>query len=142
MRLVPDQDPEEIAQLLHNHIAAVTHPAIRSRLKISGGSRPVVLPKHSPVMLAATRAVEQTWGIPPVLTRSGGSIPLVEQLHRRLKIPIVLLGFGLPDDDIHAPNEKIDLPNFFRGIETVIRFLAEYAVWLLIATAMLGRETC
>lgn len=128
MRLVPDQDPEEIAQLLHYHIAAGNHPAIRSRLKISSGSRPVLLPKHSPVMLAATRAVEQTWGIPPVFTRSGGSIPLVEQLHRRLKVPIVLLGFGLPDDDIHAPNEKINLPSFFRGIETVIRFLAEYAV--------------
>jgi acetylornithine deacetylase/succinyl-diaminopimelate desuccinylase-like protein len=127
LRLVPDQDPAEIAQLVQNHLEAITPPAIRGRLKINGGSRPVLLPRNHPVMDAARRAVQQTWGVPPVFTRSGGSIPLVEQLHRRLQIPIVLLGFGLPDDDIHAPNEKMSLPNFFRGIDTVIRFLAEYA---------------
>jgi acetylornithine deacetylase/succinyl-diaminopimelate desuccinylase-like protein len=127
MRLVPDQDPGDIAQLLQYHIANVTHPAVRTRLTMTGGSRPVLLPKYSLVMQAATRAVRQTWGVSPVFTRSGGSIPLVEQLHRRLQVPIVLLGFGLPDDDIHAPNEKMSLLNFFRGVETVIRFLAEYA---------------
>lgn len=127
MRLVPDQEPGEIAQLLRHHVAAATPPAIRTHLKIAGGLRPVLLPRRHPVMLAATRAVQQTWGVPPMFTRSGGSIPLVEQLHRRLQVPVVLLGFGLPDDDIHAPNEKMSLSNFFRGIETVIRFLAEYA---------------
>jgi acetylornithine deacetylase/succinyl-diaminopimelate desuccinylase-like protein len=127
MRLVPDQDPKDIAQLLQHHIANVTHPAVRTRLTMTGGSRPVLLPKHSSVMQAATRAVRQAWGVAPAFTRSGGSIPLVEQLHRRLKVPIVLLGFGLPDDDIHAPNEKMSLLNFFRGVETVIRLLAEYA---------------
>jgi acetylornithine deacetylase/succinyl-diaminopimelate desuccinylase-like protein len=127
LRLVPDQSPVEIAQQLQAHIAAATPPAVRSRLTVTGGSRPVVLPTHHPVMRAAAIAVQQTWGIPPVFTRSGGSIPLVEQLHRRLGVPIVLLGFGLPDDDIHAPNEKINLPTFFRGIQTVIRLLAEYS---------------
>jgi acetylornithine deacetylase/succinyl-diaminopimelate desuccinylase-like protein len=122
-RLVPDQEPTEIAQLLRPHIAAITPPAIRSRLKITGGSRPVLLPIRSSVMQAAVRAVQQTWAVSPVFTRSGGTIPLVEQL----RVPIVLLGFGLPDDDIHAPNEKMNLPTFFRGIETVIRFMAEYA---------------
>lgn len=126
LRLVPDQDPTEIAQLLQRHLNALSHPAIRSRLKVTGGAHPVLLPKNSAVMQAAIRAVEQTWGIAPIFTRSGGSIPLVEQLHRRLRVPIVLLGFGLPDDDIHAPNEKLSLPNFFRGIETVIRLFAEY----------------
>lgn len=127
MRLVPDQEPTEIAQLLDLHLKSLSHPAIRSRLKITGGSRPVLLPKNSAVMQAAVRAVKQTWGIPPTFTRSGGSIPLVEQFHRRWQVPIVLLGFGLPDDDIHAPNEKLNLENFFRGIETVIRFFVEYA---------------
>jgi len=127
MRLVPDQEPAEIAQLLERHLNVSSHPAIRSRLRITGGSRPVLLPKNSAVMQAAIQAIEQTWGIPPVFTRSGGSIPLVEQLHRRLQVPIVLMGFGLPDDDIHAPNEKMSLSNFFRGVETVIRFFAEYA---------------
>ena len=126
LRLVPDQTPAEIAQLLQAHIAAATPPAVRSRLKVTSGSRPVLLPKNHPIVRAAAIAVQQTWGIPPVFTRSGGSIPLVEQLHRRLGVPIVLLGFGLPDDDIHAPNEKLNLPTFFRGIQTVIRLFAEY----------------
>lgn len=126
LRLVPDQNPQEIAQLLQQHIAATTHPAVRSRLTVTGGSDPVLLPRNSPVMQAAQRAVVQTWGVAPSFTRSGGSIPLVAQLHRRLQVPIVLLGFGLPDDDIHAPNEKINLTNFFRGVETVIRLFMEY----------------
>jgi acetylornithine deacetylase/succinyl-diaminopimelate desuccinylase-like protein len=125
-RLVPDQDPQEIAQLLYRHLQKVTHPAVRTHLKVSGGARPVLLPTNHPVMGAAVRAVRATWGIAPAFTRSGGTIPLVEQLHRRLGVPIVLLGFGLPDDDIHAPNEKISLSCFFRGVETVIQFLAEY----------------
>jgi acetylornithine deacetylase/succinyl-diaminopimelate desuccinylase-like protein len=125
-RLVPDQEPKEIAQLLRSHIAAITPPAVRSTLKIIGGSRPVLLPIRSAVMQATVRAVQQTWGVSPVFTRSGGTIPLVEQLHRSLNVPIVLLGFGLADDDIHAPNEKMHLPTFFRGIETVIRLIAEY----------------
>jgi acetylornithine deacetylase/succinyl-diaminopimelate desuccinylase-like protein len=126
-RLVPDQDPTDIAQLLQRHLQNLTHPAIRSYLKVMGRARPVLLPKNHPVMGAAVQAIKQTWGVFPVFTRSGGTIPLVEQLHRRLGVPIVLLGFGLPDDNIHAPNEKMSLPNFFQGIETVIRFLAEYA---------------
>jgi acetylornithine deacetylase/succinyl-diaminopimelate desuccinylase-like protein len=127
IRLVPDQEPAEIAQLLHHHLQRCTPPSIRSRLKIQGATRPVLLPKHHPAMHTAQRAVQQTWGVPPVLTRSGGSIPLVEQLHRKLQVPVILLGFGLPDDDIHAPNEKMNVSNFFRGIETIIRFFAEYA---------------
>lgn len=124
-RLVPDQEPMEIARLLQQQIAATAHPAVRTKLQITGASRPVILPKHAPVTFAAIRAVEKTWGKPPAFTRSGGSIPLVEQIHRNMRVPIVLLGFGLPDDDVHAPNEKIYLPNFFRGIETIIQFLAE-----------------
>lgn len=126
IRLVPDQDPTDVAQLIQHYIKTLTHPAVRSRLKMTGGARPVILPKNHPVMVAAVKAVKQTWGVPPVFTRSGGTIPLVEQLHRRLGVPIVLLGFGLPDDNIHAPNEKISLSNFFQGIETAIQFLAEY----------------
>ena len=126
-RLVPDQEPVEIAQLLRQHINKLTPTAVHSRLTITDSSRPVLLPKNSPVMLAAGRAVEQTWRVSPIFTRSGGTISLVEQLYSRMQIPIVLLGFGLPDDNIHAPNEKMNLSKFFQGIETVIHFLAEYA---------------
>jgi acetylornithine deacetylase/succinyl-diaminopimelate desuccinylase-like protein len=126
LRLVPDQTPQEIAQLLQRHILAHTHPAVQSRLNIRGGSPPVLLSAQNPATRAAARAVTQTWHVAPIFTRSGGTIPFVEQMYRYLRAPIILLGFGLADDNIHAPNEKIDLSNFFRGIETVIRFLAEY----------------
>lgn len=125
MRLVPAQEPAEIAHLLQRHIAAVKPPAVYTKLKIMGGSSPVVIPRHHPSISAAARAIYQAWGVPPIFTRSGGTIPLVAQLQQRFSVPIILLGFGLPDDDIHAPNEKIDLSNFFRGIETIIRFLQE-----------------
>jgi acetylornithine deacetylase/succinyl-diaminopimelate desuccinylase-like protein len=127
MRLVPDQQPAEVARLLRLHIATISPPTVRVDLRITGGSRPVLISRHHPAMLAAARAVRRTWGVAPVFTRSGGSIAVVEQLSRRLGVPVILLGFGLPDDNIHGPNEKIHLPTFFRGVETVIRFLAEYA---------------
>ncbi|MCC5635166.1 dipeptidase [Nostoc sp. CHAB 5844] len=126
IRLVPDQEPAEIAQLTQRYIQSLTHPAVQSQVKITGSARPVLLPKDHPAIAAAIKAVKQTWKVAPVFTRSGGTIPLVEQLFQRLHIPIILLGFGLPDDNIHAPNEKISLSNFFLGVETVIQFLAEY----------------
>jgi len=126
MRLVPDQNPEEIAHLLRRHFTTVKPPAVTTRLKITGGSPPVIISRRHPALTAASRAIYHTWGVPPVFTRSGGSIPFVPYLQQYFGVPIILLGFGLPDDDIHAPNEKISLPNFFRGIETIIRFLQEY----------------
>jgi len=126
MRLVPDQDPSELARLVRHHFTAVKPPAVSTRLNVTGGSPPVIIKRRHPAISAATRAIYRTWGVPPVFTRSGGTIPFVPQLQQRFGVPIILLGFGLPDDDIHAPNEKISLPNFFRGIETIIRFLQEY----------------
>lgn len=126
MRLVPDQDPLEIAHLLRRHLSAVKPPAVSNRLIITGSSPPAIIQRHHPAISAATRAIYRTWGVPPIFTRSGGTIPFVPQLQQRFGVPIILLGFGLPDDDIHAPNEKINLPNFFRGIETIIHFLQEY----------------
>lgn len=126
MRLVPDQDPSEIAGLVHRYFTLAKPTAVSTRLNITGGSPPVVIQRRHPAISAATRAIYRTWGVPPVFTRSGGTIPMVPQLQQRFGIPIILLGFGLPDDDIHAPNEKMNLPNFFRGIETIIGFLQEY----------------
>jgi len=126
MRLVPAQEPMEISHLLRRHIAAVKPPGVYTRLKITGGSAPVIVPRRHPALAAAARAIYNVWSVPPVFTRSGGTIPLVAQLQRRFDVPIILLGFGLPDDDIHAPNEKMSLSNFFRGVETVIRLLEEY----------------
>jgi acetylornithine deacetylase/succinyl-diaminopimelate desuccinylase-like protein len=126
IRLVPDQDPSEIAHLLHRHFTLAKSPAISTRLNVTGGSPPVIIQRRHPSISAASRAIYRTWGVPPVFTRSGGTISMVPQLQERFGVPVILLGFGLPDDDIHAPNEKMNLQNFFRGIETIIRFLQEY----------------
>lgn len=125
MRLVPTQEPGEITYRLQRYLAAVKPPGVYTRLKVMGGSPPVILPRHHSMVSAVMRAVYKVWGVPPVFTRSGGTIPLVAGLQQRFAAPVILLGFGLPDDNIHAPNEKISLPNFFRGVETIIYFLKE-----------------
>ena len=127
VRLVPDQEPAEIGHLLVRHLAAHTPPGARLRTRLTGGSRAVLLSPRHAAIAAADRAIHATWQRRPVLTRSGGTIPVVEQLHRRLGAAVVLLGFGLPSDNIHSANEQISLPRFFRGIQTVVRFMAEYA---------------
>jgi acetylornithine deacetylase/succinyl-diaminopimelate desuccinylase-like protein len=78
---------------------------------------------------AAARAYHLGFGTPPVFLRNGGTIPVVNLIQATLGIPAVLMGFGLPDDRIHGPNEKFHLPNFFKGIETSIQFLAEVGAW-------------
>ncbi len=126
MRLVPAQDPQEIAHLLRRHIMAIKQVAIDIRLKITGGSPPVLISRRHPVFAATARAVYRTWGVPPIFLRSGGTITFVSLLQRRLHVPVILLGFGLPGDNIHGANERISLPNFFRGIETIIQLLEEF----------------
>ena len=127
VRLVPDQEPATIVELVRRRIAELTPPSARAVLRVRGASAPVIIPTDHPIIGAAQRAVEVIWEQPPLMTRSGGSIPLVGQFRLRLGVPVVLLGFGLPDDHIHAANESLYLPNFFRGVETVIRLFAEYA---------------
>jgi acetylornithine deacetylase/succinyl-diaminopimelate desuccinylase-like protein len=124
-RLVPDQQPAEIAELLCRHLETIKPPTVAIRLKITGGVSPVLVTRQHQTVAAAARAVYQVWGVPPVFTRSGGTIAVVSELHRRFQVPIILLGFGLSTDNIHAPNEKFSLSNFFKGVETVITFLAE-----------------
>jgi acetylornithine deacetylase/succinyl-diaminopimelate desuccinylase-like protein len=125
-RLVPDQRPEEVLQLLRRHVAALLPPGLRAQVRGGKGAWPVLLPRTHPAVAAAVRAVEQIWEVEPVFTRSGGAIAPVEQLRRRFDLPVILLGFGQPGDNIHGPNERISLPNLFRGVETIIRVLAEY----------------
>jgi acetylornithine deacetylase/succinyl-diaminopimelate desuccinylase-like protein len=80
-----------------------------------------------PRFRAAAQAVADVWGAPPPFVVSGGTIPAVEALHRRLRIPVVVLGFGNQDDRIHDADERFDLPTFFKGVDTSIRLLAELA---------------
>jgi acetylornithine deacetylase/succinyl-diaminopimelate desuccinylase-like protein len=79
----------------------------------------------NPYIRAATSAMRQVFGKETVFIRSGGSIPIVGDFERHLEIPTVMMGFGLPDDNLHAPNEKFHIANFHRGIESIIRFFDE-----------------
>lgn len=123
-RLVPDQDPLEIMQLTRDYLARITPPAVRSQVRMVSRAKPAVLNPRHPVMRAAALAYRKGFGSAPVFLRSGGTIPIVSTLQQVLKVPTVLMGFALPDDAVHAPNEKFHLPNFYRGIATSMWFMA------------------
>jgi acetylornithine deacetylase/succinyl-diaminopimelate desuccinylase-like protein len=124
-RLVPDQDPRGIEQLFRQHIARMTPPTMRSTIRTKLMAKPALVNRHHPAMRAAAVAYRKGFGAWPVFLRSGGTIPVVNTLQERLGIPAVLMGFALPDDRMHAPNEKFHLPNLYHGIATCIWFLAE-----------------
>jgi acetylornithine deacetylase/succinyl-diaminopimelate desuccinylase-like protein len=122
MRLVPDQDPEEIAELAEAYLKEVCPRGHRLEVRRLHGGKPVLTDPQSPPMRLMARALEEVWGRPVVYTREGGTIPVVAELKEALKAPIVLLGLGLPDDNLHAPNEKIDLVNLEKGLLALRRF--------------------
>jgi acetylornithine deacetylase/succinyl-diaminopimelate desuccinylase-like protein len=123
-RLVPDQHPEHIARLFREHIERITPTGAESSVKVLSLVHPALIDRNHPAVRAAGPAYQKGFGAPPVFLRSGGSIPVVNAFQEYLGVPTVLMGFGLPDDRIHAPNEKFHLPNFYRGIETSIWYLA------------------
>jgi acetylornithine deacetylase/succinyl-diaminopimelate desuccinylase-like protein len=123
-RLVPDQHPEKIAQLFRDHIARVTPPTVRSTVRTMSPIYPALISRRHPAVQAARLAYKKGFGVPAVFVRSGGSIPVVHTFQNVLGIPAVLMGFGLPDDHIHGPNEKFNLPTFYKAIETSIWYLA------------------
>jgi acetylornithine deacetylase/succinyl-diaminopimelate desuccinylase-like protein len=124
-RLAPDQDPHEIDQLFREFILMITPSDASTRIRTLLCNEPALIDRDHPFLRAAGRAYHRAFGGPAVFLRSGGTIPIVGLVQKILEIPVVLMGFGLPDDRIHAPNEKFHLPNFGRGIETSIWFLAE-----------------
>ncbi len=123
MRLVPDQDPGEIARLFADHVRALAPSGLEVTVRELHGGWPALTDRDLPAMRAAAQAYEGAWGRPPVYTRDGGTIPVVAMLQQVLGVPSVLMGFGLPDDNLHAPNERFRLDNFYRGLETSVRFL-------------------
>ena len=127
MRLVPDQDPKEIAELFRAHVKRVAPPHVQVTVKDLHGGKPAMVDRNSSVMQAAATALERAFDQRPVLTREGGSIPVVSTFQSVLGIPTVLMGLGLPDDNLHSPNEKLHLPNFYRGIQASIHFLDEWS---------------
>jgi acetylornithine deacetylase/succinyl-diaminopimelate desuccinylase-like protein len=126
MRLVADQDPYEIRQLFTDHVVALTPETVELTVRDWSLAKPALVDRNIPEIKAAARAYERAFGAKPVFKREGGSIPVVTLLQDELGLETVLMGFGLPDDRIHSPNEKFHLGNFFRGIKTAITFFSEY----------------
>ena len=127
LRLVPGQDPNDAERALRAHLACAVPATQRWRLTRQSASAPVLLDAGNAVHRAAARACLQVWGVPPVPLRSGGSIGAAELLAGRLGVPTVLLGFALPDDRAHGPDEKFHLPHLALGADTVAAFLRELA---------------
>ena len=122
MRLVPDQDPSKVHQQLKDYLEQNTPPTITWELDSLSGAYASITDRNMPAVKALAQAFQDTWGTKPVYKREGGTVPVVAQMQKILKVDSVLTGFGLPDDNLHAPNEKFHLPTFYRGIETFIRY--------------------
>jgi acetylornithine deacetylase/succinyl-diaminopimelate desuccinylase-like protein len=123
MRLVPDQEPDAIWQAFREYVERVCPPWATVHVQLIHYAEPVLLPTDTPYMKAAMEALREVFGREPVITGSGGSIPIVSLFGKVLGAPSILMGFGLPDDNLHAPNEKMKLDNVFRGIDTSARYL-------------------
>ena len=122
MRLVPNQDPDDILKKYLAFVKKSTPKGIETKVKVWSKGPACVVSTDNEYIEAATEALHDTFKKDTVFIRSGGSIPIVTDFQDVLKIPSVMMGFGLPDDNLHAPNEKFHIPNFYRGIETICRF--------------------
>src|SRR5437899_1103319 len=126
MRLVPNQDPDKVIAAYKDFVRRNTPAGIKTEVRVlSSGPAVMVNPEHPAIQTAAS-AFSEMLGKPTVFTRSGGSIPIVGDFARHLGIPTILMGFGLPDDGLHSPNEKYRVENYYQGIMTIAHFLDEY----------------
>ncbi len=123
MRLVADQEPQKIAQAFKSFVQSICPPYATVDVNVIHTAEPVLLPTDTPFMQAANAALSEVFGREAVFLRGGGSIPIVSLFSKVLDAPSVLMGFGLPDDNLHAPNEKMKLDNIFNGIEASMRYL-------------------
>lgn len=127
MRLVPNQKSATITRLFKDHFERIAPPGVKVVVKPHHGGEAAVTPIDSPAYQAASKAMEETFGKKPIPTRGGGSIPIVALFEQELGLKTVLFGFGLDSDNIHSPNEKYGVFNYFQGIRTIPRFFAHYA---------------
>ena len=123
MRLVPDMTPDDTFAKLSTYIQSIVPKGVTAQLRLIHAGDPFVVSTENPYIGMATEALREVFGKPTVFVRGGGSIPIIGDFIRILGIPTLVMGFGLPDDNLHAPNEKFHLPNFHRGIESLIRFM-------------------
>ena len=127
MRLVPGMTPAKAFALYKSYVEKIAPDGVDVEVRLIHAGDPCLIPVNNRYIQAATRALHEVWGKDTVFIRSGGSIPIVGDFDRHLGLPSVMMGFGLPDDNLHAPNEKFHLKNFSLGIESLIRFLEEAA---------------
>ena len=125
MRLVPDMTPEKAFRQYREYVEKIKPEGVTAEVRLIHSGEPIVIGTDNPYVKAATKALKKVWGKDTVFIRSGGSIPIVGDFEKHLKIPSVMMGFGLPDDGLHAPNEKFCIGNFHRGIESLIEFFDE-----------------
>lgn len=129
-RLVPAQDPEEIVALLEKHIESHKPKGVEVTVQLFDKGTPFVTPFDHKAIQAAGKAYEKVYKVPTSYTRGGGSIPIVAAFDQILNLPVVLMGFGLPDENFHAPNEHFHLENYDKGLETICHYWFELAeVW-------------
>lgn len=122
-RLVADQTPAKIAELVQAHVARVAPPGVKVTVEALHGAEAVTVDATGPIAEAALAAMADVWGQKALRIRTGGSIPIVGTFADVLAVPVLLMGFGLEDDGLHSPNEKFDLVNFHDGARAVVRFL-------------------
>lgn len=127
MRLVPNQQSEKITQLFTDHFQKIAPAYVKVKVSAHHGGEPVVTPTDSVAYRAAQQAISESFGKEPIPTRGGGSIPIVALFEKELGIKTVLMGFGLDSDNLHSPNEKYDLANYYKGIETIPLFHKYFA---------------
>ena len=126
-RLVPNQKSDKITELLIRHIEKIAPPYVTVKASLHHGGEPYVTPIDSKAYQAASKAIEETFGKKPIPQRGGGSIPICSLFEQELGTKVVLMGFGLDSDNLHSPNEKFDLANFYKGIETIPYFHKYFA---------------
>ena len=127
MRLVPHQNSDEIAAIFQQHFESIAPASVKVKVTAHHGGEPVVTPTDSKAYQAAAKAIQTTFGKEPIPTRGGGSIPIIALFEKILGLKTVLMGFGLDNDNIHSPNEKYDVANYFKGIETIPYFHKYFA---------------
>lgn len=127
MRLVPDQDNDEITKLFTKHFESIAPKSVKVKVTALHGGQAAVTPTDSKAFKAASAAFEEVWGKRPIPTRDGGSIPIVALFKKELGLDTVLMGFGLDSDAIHSPNEHYGIQNFMLGIETITSFYKHFS---------------
>ncbi|RYE10619.1 MAG: M20/M25/M40 family metallo-hydrolase, partial [Sphingobacteriaceae bacterium] len=127
MRLVPNQTSAQITELFTRHFESIAPKSVKVKVTPHHGGEPVVTPTSSTAFRAAEKAIEEAFGKKPIPTRGGGSIPIVALFEQELGIKTVLMGFGLDSDALHSPNEKYDVFNYYKGIETIPLFYKYFA---------------